>query len=212
MNSKPTVFMVDADPATRDSVRNLAHTMNLQCEAYASGREFLENWNPAWTGCLILEIRIPDINGVQIQERLNQEGSMLPIIFLTNQATVSIAVRAMRSGALHVIEKPFREHELWNAIQEAIELNEKRREVARQRHEVEQRVSQLNSKEQSLLRMIAQGETKEAMAARLGVCMRTVEIHRSHLMKKLELKAPIDLIQFALAASDGNSRHNHREL
>ena len=209
MKNKPTVFVVDADGAVRDSVSSLAYTMNLPCEGYASGREFLESYDAARPGCLVLEIRIPDVNGVQIQEQLNTEGSMLPILFLTNQATVSIAVRAMRCGALHVIEKPFREHELWDAIHEAIELNLKQRELASQRWELEERVAQLDAKDQTLLEMIAQGESKGKMATELGVCVRTVELRRTQLMRKLGLQAPVELIQFALAASDGHPQQNH---
>ena len=209
MNDKPMVFVVDGDAITRDSARSLAHTMNLQCETYASGREFLENRTRGQPGCLVLEIRIPDVNGLQIQDRLNREGSMLPIIFLTDHATVSIAVHAMRCGALHVIEKPFREHELWDAIQEAVELDRKRRRLAEERRALEHRMTQLSAKEQTLLKMIAQGRAKQAMAAELGVCVRTVEFRRSQLMKKLELRAPIDLVQFALAASDGHSWRDH---
>jgi len=209
MDNKPTVFVVDADGVVCDSIGNLAHTMNLQCETYASGWEFLEAYDPDRPGCLVLEIKIPDVNGVQIQERLSNEGSILPIIFLTNQATVSIAVRAMRCGALHVIEKPFREHELWDAVHEAVELNLKRREQASQWRELEERVSQLSVKDQAHLKMISQGESKEAMAAELGVCVRTVELRRNQLMKKLGLQTPVELIQFALAASNGHARQNH---
>lgn len=209
MRNKPTVFVVDADGIVRDSVSSLAQTMNLQCETYASGREFLDNYDPDRPGCLVLEIRIPDINGVQIQERLSREGSLLPIIFLTNHSTVSIAVRALRSGAIHVIEKPFREHELWDAIHEAIELNLKQRELERQRRELEARVAQLSAKDQAILKMIARGESKERMAAELRVCVRTVELRRTQLMRKLGLQAPVELIQFALAASNGHAQKKH---
>lgn len=214
MKDKPTVFVVDADGAVRESVRNLAHTMNLQCEGYASGREFLESYNPDRPGCLVMEIRIPDVNGMQIQEQLRNEGVALPIIFLTNQATVSIAVRAMRSGALHVIEKPFREHEMWDAIHEAVELNLRQREMAQQRREMEKRVATLSDKDRALLKMVAQGESKETMAQELGVSVRTVELRRTQMMKKLGLHAPVELIQFALAASNGRAEsnptnHNH---
>ena len=210
MNSEPTVFVVDADGAIRDAVRTLVHTMNLQCEGYASGREFLEEYGPDRAGCLVLEIRIPDINGVQIQERLAAEEASLPIIFLTNQATVSIAVRAMRCGAVHVIEKPFREHELWDAIQEAIELDRSQRESARHRQALQERMEQLSEKERELLKLVAEGKAKEAMAEELGVCVRTVELRRTQLMRKLEFTAPIELIHFALAASDGHA-HQDRD-
>lgn len=202
MKTKPTVIVVDPDSATRDSVSSLARMMNLECEAYASGTKFLEDYDPDTAGCLVLEIRIPDLNGVQIQERLSREGSLLPIIFLTGQATVSIAVRAMRSGALHVIEKPFREHELWDAIEEAVKLNERQRHLARGRRDLEERLARLSAEEQALLTLVAQGEPKKATAAELGVSVRTVELRRSRLMRKLGFEAPIELMQFALAASD----------
>jgi len=208
MNNKPTVFVLDADAAVRHAVSSLAQTMNLHCETFASGREFLESHHPARPGCLVMEIRIPDVNGVQIQERLSLEGSTLPIIFLTDQATVSIAVRAMRSGALHVIEKPFREHELWDVIQEAVELDRERRLLIRERQKVEDRVARLDAKDRALLTMIAEGRSKEAMAAELGVCVRTVELRRNQLAKKLDLKTPVELLHFALSASNGHSGQN----
>ena len=206
MNNKPTVFAVDADDVTRESVTSLVQTMNLRCRTYSSGRDFLESFDSSQAGCLVMEIRIPDVNGVQIQERLAMEGSTLPIIFLTNQATVSIAVRAMRNGAMHVIEKPFREHELWDVIQEAIELNEIRRETQRQQRNLQDRMALLNAKEQVLLEMIALGKAKEAIASEMGVCVRTVELRRNQLMKKLKMQTPIELVQFALSASNGHSR------
>lgn len=197
--------MVDADDGSRDAVQSLARTMNLLCETYASGSEFLEDYDPLRPGCLVLEIRIPDVNGVEIQERLAAEGSTLPVIFLTSQATVSIAVRAMRAGAVHVIEKPFREHELWDVILEAVDLDRERRLEAERRQCVRQRLAKLDAKDQSLLGMIAQGLSKEAMASELGVCVRTVELRRNQLMKKLRFKEAVELVKFALAASNGHS-------
>lgn len=206
MTSEPTVFVVDADGPTRDAVRDLVHTMNLQCEAYVSGEEFLEAYDPSRPGCLLLEVRIPGISGLQIQERLASEGAAIPVMFLTARATVSIAVRAMRAGALHFLEKPFRQHELWDAIQEAVLLDEQRRRLAEQHQEIEDRLAQLTPKERQLLRMIAAGESKKAMACSAGVSVRTIELRRTRLRKKLGLTSSIELLQFALLAGD---RHSH---
>ncbi|MHC4401899.1 MAG: response regulator transcription factor [Planctomycetota bacterium] len=203
MKSEPTVFVVDADGPTRDAVRDLVHTMNLQCEAYALGRDFLDSYTDSRPGCLVLEVRIPDINGFEIQDRLVSRGDATPVVFLTSQATVSIAVRAMRAGALHFIEKPFRENELWDTIQEAMALDRQRRYESMHRAGLQKRLEQLTQKERHVVEMIAQGKSKKAIAADVGVCVRTIELRRNRLMKKLGMSSPVELVRFALMACNG---------
>jgi FixJ family two-component response regulator len=205
MKNEPTVFLVDADAPTRDAVRDLVYTMNLPCEAYTSGRDFLEAFDPSRPGCIVLEVRIPDINGLQIQERLAAERAVIPLVFLTTQTTVSIAVRAMRLGAVHFMEKPFREHELWDTVQEAISLDARRRRAAERREMIEGRLARLTPKEQQVLGMIAEGKSKQTIAAEVGISVRTVELRRSRLMKKLGLGSLVELVVFALGASNGHA-------
>ncbi len=206
MKTEPTVFVVDADGPTRDAIRDLAYTMNLRCKPYASGHEFLNAYAVWQPGCLVLEVRIPDINGFDIQERLAAQGATIPTVFLTGQATVSIAVRAMRAGALHFLEKPLRENELWDVIEEAILVDQKRRCALVQREELEDRLAKLTPKERQLLGMIARGKSKNAIASQLGVCVRTVELRRKQLMKQLGMSSLVELVHFALLACDGHPR------
>jgi len=215
MQNEAAVFVVDPDPATRDAVRSLVYTMNLQCEAYASGEAFFEAGVLARPGCAVLEVRVPGINGLDIQQQLTARGSTLPVIFLTSHATLSIAVRAMRAGAVHFLEKPFREHELWDAILEAITVDGQRRERAAQQQDCESRLSRLNVRDRWVLKMIAEGRSKKAIAEAMDVCVRTVELRRSQLMKKLELRSLSELVHFALTAADApkeNTNGHQRSL
>jgi FixJ family two-component response regulator len=139
------------------------------------------------------------MNGLQIQKRLRESGTMMPIIFISSGPSVSIAVHAMRSGALHFLEKPLRENDLWNAIQEALQLDQNRRQAQRQREAIEARAETLTEKEHTVLEMIAEGLAKRAIASELGVSVRTVEHHRTQLMRKLQTNSLAGLLQFALS-------------
>ena len=196
MKSEPTVFLIDADGPTRDAVRDLVYTMNLPCEAYTSGQEFLDAYAPSRPGCVVLEVRIPEVNGLEIQERLTAQGAIIPVVFLTAQATVSIAVRAMRAGAVHFLEKPFREHELWDAIQEAVVLDAERRRSTAERERIDGQLAELTPKERQVLEMLAEGKSKHTIASEVGVSVRTIEIHRNRAMKKLGLSSLIELLLF----------------
>ena len=202
MKTGGTVFIVDADREAREAVRSLASTMNLQCETYASGRDFLSASDGKRRGCVILEVRIPGVNGLRILEHLNAIENDIPVLFLAEGATVSIAVRAMRAGAVHFLEKPLREHELWDAIQEAIELDHQRRKIQHRRKRYQSKLASLNPREKQVLAMIAQGESKKRIAQELRVCPRTVDVKRSHVMKKLGIGSLAELVQFAILAID----------
>ena len=205
MNSTPTVFVVDPDVSSRDVVRELVCTMNLLCEEFGSGQEFLDAYTATQPGCVVLEVKIPDVNGLEIQERLNSSGAAIPVVFLAARATLSIAVQAMRSGALHFLEKPLREYELWDTVQEAIRFDRERREARAQHGGMEQSLKRLTPKERKVLAMIAQGKPKREMASELGVCVRTVELRRSKLMEKIKVATQAELLRFALTASSGPS-------
>lgn len=208
MDVEPTVFMIDDDDRTRDEVRRLVETMNLKCREFWSGQEFVRDFDPSEPGCIVLEIRVPEVSGLQIQRRLAAEQVPTPLIFLTGHADVSIAVHAMRAGALHVLEKPFREYELWDTIHEAIELDRERRQVWSRRQRLRERAGRLTVKERRLMDHIAQGKSNKLIAREMGVCVRTVELHRANLMKKLEVKSLAELLHFALQAHDGNGVDN----
>ncbi len=205
MSTSPTIFVVDPDEATRDSLRNLAGMMNLHCEAYALGHDFLDAYDSLRSGCLILEIKVPGINGLQIQQMLIKRRATLPLIFHCAQSSVAIAVHAMRSGAFQFFEKPCREDDLWRAVQEAIQLDEQRRQIKLREDEVESSLATLTEKERFVLQMIAEGKTKLAMSAELGVSIRTIEYYRAQLVKKLRSSTQAGLLRLLIGAKGAAS-------
>jgi FixJ family two-component response regulator len=204
MNHQPTVFLVDPDGTTRDAVSKLTSLMDVHCQAFSSGQEFLDALDPGEPGCIVMEIKVPGINGLQIQQRLRDQSALLPVIFISAAPSVSIAVHAMRAGALHFLEKPVRENDLWSVIQEAIQLDQHRREAKQQQAAIDERIGTLTEKEYAVLEMIADGRAKRAIAAELRVSVRTVEHHRTQLMRKLQTNSVAGLMQFALSKKNGH--------
>lgn len=206
MDDEPTIFVVDGDAASCGEIRNLVDMMNLRCELYASGQEFLDSYTEGRPGCLVSEVRVPGVSGLEIQQRLADQGSLLPVIFIAAHADISIVVEAMRLGAMHFLEKPFRAHELWKAIQEAVECNRQRRELAGRQQELKRRIGLLTRKERQVLVMLDQGKANSEIASELGVCLRTVEIHRAKLVKKLRVSSLRELLEIGIPVSDGSRR------
>ena len=205
MRRDVTVFVVDPHESAQKAIRDCVHTMNLRCQIFTSGHEFLDAYTDWPPGCVVLEVKIPDMNGLEVQERLAERGAGLPVIFLTDRPTVSLAVRTLRAGALNFLEKPFRESELWDAIEEALRVDEAQRRALMQRKQLERRLGRLTPKERHLLRMIAQGRSKKAMASEAGVCVRTIEIRKKQLMTKLGEHSVAGLVRFAVIACDWRS-------
>lgn len=206
VQAEPTVFVVDEDAATCNAIRALSAMMNLRCEVFESGQAFLEHFDRSQCGCLVTELKVRGVvGGLQLQQRLLADGVTLPVIFLSAHGTLPIAVRAMRSGAYHFIEKPIHEQELWDAIQGAVAMDQENRETARQETALRERLAELTLKEEQVLRMIADGKGNRVIARELDVSMRTVEIRRNVLMKKLGLKSSEELLRFALVACNGHS-------
>jgi FixJ family two-component response regulator len=197
----PTVFVIDPDPTTRDAIRELALTMNLRCQAFASGREFFAAYTDSAPGCLVLEVRIPDMSGLQIQRRLADLGMPLPLVFLSAHNDVSLAVELMRGGAVHHLQKPFRPLEMMHAIQEALARGQARRKAQQRHQRVLEGIAVLTAKEREVLRLIGEGMRNREIASRLGISLRTVELRRKGVTKKLRLKSPTALLQFALLAN-----------
>lgn len=217
MHVEPTVFVVDPDEIICAAIRKLASLMNLRCEVFGSGDDFLETLDPSRSGCLITELVLPGgLNGLQLQQCVAAMQATLPIVFLTAQATLPIAVRAMRNGAYHFLEKPFYEQELWDTIEGAIALDGQRRRASMEQAEVQTRLSCLNSKEHEVLKRLASGLPNRTIAKELDLSIRTIEIRRGAMMKKLGLKTPEELLGFAMTVykgrdgAPGNGHANHR--
>lgn len=194
----PRVFVVDPDPSTGQTIRGLLDGSEIGCEFYRSGREFLAAYRDEQTGCLVLEQRIPDMSGLQLQHRLAASGAALPLIFVTARPDVSTAVECMRGGAVHVLEKPVRTAELLDAIQEAIALDRGRRLVMNNQTRLKNLTDALTRKESQVLELIAAGQSVKAIAAALELSVRAVELRRKSLMKKLEVRSTLELMRFSV--------------
>jgi len=215
MQAPATVLIVDPDGPTRDAICRLADRMNLASLAYAQGGEFLRAHQYCQPGCVVLEVRIPDASGLQIQSRLNAEGVTIPLVFLTAEANVHVAVRAIRAGAVHFLEKPARDDELWDAIEEAISIDQQRREARQRQQRLDRQFAGLSIKEERVFEMIGDGKSTREIASELKVSVRAIELRRNSLMKKLDIESPAELVRMAWAAREGNGavrRHLNRGL
>ena len=195
-----TVFLIDPDPSTHGPVSEVASSLNLSCKAYTSGREFLAAYPSGAAGCLVLEVKIPDMSGLQIQRRLAADGISLPLVFLSGHTDVSLAVELMRGGAVHYLQKPLRQVELLNAIQEAVALDMARRRAAQRRRRLSEGIALLAAREREVLCRIGEGKTSRMIASELGLVVRTVELRRASLMRKLGLESSLALLRFAILA------------
>jgi FixJ family two-component response regulator len=196
----PTVFVVDPDPATGAMTREVLEGSDWNCEIFRSGRDFLAANHDSRPGCLVLEQRIPDMSGLQLQHRLAASGSVLPLVFVTANTNVSTAVELMRGGAIHVLEKPARSIELLSAIQEAIAQNRDRRLARSQKTKIRELTATLTRKERQVLELIAQGYSGKAVAAALELSVRAIELRRNRLMNKLGVRTSLELMRFAVIA------------
>ena len=193
--SAPTIFVVDDDDAVRDSLRDLIDSVGLEVATYPSAHAFLDVYDNARRGCLVLDIRMPGMSGLELQERLNERGSSLPIVFITGHGDVPMAVEAMKRGAVDFIQKPFRDQELLDRINLAIEQNRRRREAEETKQDIAERVSSLTRREREVMDMVIQGKANKVIAIDLGLSQRTVEVHRAHVMDKMRARTLAELVR-----------------
>lgn len=183
----PTIFVVDGDTKVHATISMLAGSVGLRVEAYSHGREFLERYDIGRPGCLILELRIPDVGGLAIQRRLNAGGYHLPIIFLTAYGEIPLATEAMRAGAVDFIQKPFSPNVLLERINEAIDRDCDQRHRLDLAHDVRQRISRLTARERMVMEHLAVGASSKVIAQRLAISPKTVDNHRTKLLEKLNV-------------------------
>jgi FixJ family two-component response regulator len=195
-NSKtqPTVFIVDDDQAVRDSLRWVIESAGFTVKAYPSAESFLQGLEPDQPGCLVLDVRMPEMDGLQLQKSLLAENHLLPIIFVSAHGSVPDAVGALREGAIDFLTKPFDNEVLLERIQSSIELDRKRREARQQQESIGARMAKLTLRERQVLELIVMGKPNKIVAAELGISTKTVEIHRSRVMEKLAARNLAELI------------------
>lgn len=198
MKKMPTVFIVDDDEGIREGLSLLLETVGQACELFESAADFLDAFSPERAGCLVLDIRMPKMTGLDLQEQLLDRGSTLPIIFITGHGDIPMAVEAMRRGALDFIRKPFREQDLLDRINEALELDAGKRRQRHDRQQLRDRIDSLSEREREVFECVAEGKMNKVIALDLGISERTVEVHRSHVMKKLEARTLAQLVRLKL--------------
>ena len=202
---KQTVFVVDDDAAVRDSIKELVESVGLQAEGYDSALAFLYAFESQRPGCLVLDVRMAEMSGLILQERLNELEASIPVILLTGHGDVPMAVQAMRSGAVDFIQKPYREQALLDSINAALAKDVAARFSSVATDDLEQRLSSLTGREREVLDQILSGLTSKEIARELGVSPRTVEAHRKNLLQKMGM-ATIKLLMLRFTSLEPGSR------
>ncbi|HIQ21438.1 MAG TPA: response regulator transcription factor [Planctomycetes bacterium] len=193
-----TVYIIDDDPAARDAVTALVRQMGLRAQAFASAEQFLETYDGTSPGCLITDLRMLGISGVELLERMVRAGTPLPVIIITAYPETPVTVRAMQLGAVTLLEKPCADHQLWEAIRDALERDARRRAGEARRREIRARIDQLTPRERDVLRLIVEGKANKQIAKQLGVSLRTVEAHRHNIFEKLQAHSVAELVRLVL--------------
>ena len=193
-----TVFVVDDDAGVRQGLRFQLRAAGYSVEAFPSARSFLEDYHPRRGGCLLLDIQMPQISGLELQQTLNVRGWRIPVIFITGHGTVLLAIAAMKAGAFDFIEKPLREDALVESIERALRWNDKAYEERLERATLQTRTASLTPREREVFELVAAGEPNKAIARHLGISFRTVELHRAHIIEKLQARSLSDLIRMAM--------------
>lgn len=192
-----TVFVVDDDEGLRNAIEFLLETAGLTAKTFANGQAFLEYYRPEMRGCLLLDIRMPDISGLDFQEKIREMQIRLPVILLSAHGTISLAVRAMRDGAFDFIEKPFDDEFLLKRIREAISLDMDQRADDQKLQEARAQLVTLTAREKEVMAYVVAGKLNKQIAAELGISAKTVENHRARVMEKMGIKGLAELVHIA---------------
>lgn len=197
-DTRPVVHVVDDEEPIRRSLRMLLRSVHISVETHGSAASFLEKWNPALPGCILLDVRMPEMSGLELQEHLVARGERRPIIFMTAHADVAMAVRAMKSGAFDFLEKPFTDQQVLDRIGRA--LAQDRIENKKQSHRalLQSRLDTLTQREREVMGLILRGKANKMVAHDLGISERTVEIHRARIMRKMDAPSLAMLVQIGM--------------
>ncbi|PWQ93849.1 response regulator transcription factor [Leucothrix arctica] len=194
-NQRLTVFIVDDDQAVRDSLTDLMDSVGLTTTSYATADDFLADYSKERMGCLVSDIRMPGMSGLELQQELNRREAMLPIILITGHGDVPMAVQAMRDGALDFIQKPFRDQALLDLVNQALQSCDKQQNLQQQTESVKSHIHDLTRRENQVMEMIVEGKANKVIAIDLGLSQRTIEVHRANVMHKLEARSVADLVR-----------------
>lgn len=193
--STPLAHIVDDDEAIRDALTWLFRTRNVATQAWASAEEFLAAWQPGWCGCIVLDIRMREMSGLECFDVLREQGNTLPVIFLTGHGDVPMAVSSLKKGAFDFLEKPFEDNALVDVVIRALETDARRQASQETQATVASRLAQLTPREQEVMQLVLAGKFNKVIADELNISMRTVEVHRSRVFEKMGVRSAVELAQ-----------------
>lgn len=194
----PMVYIVDDDEAVRNSLRLLVKSVGLPACVVPSAQDFLATYEPTHPGCLVLDVRMPGMSGMELQQQLNLRGAVIPVIFITGHGDIPMAVEAMQQGAFDFLQKPFRDQDLVDRIQRALDKDRTSRDELAERKRIQERLATLTAREREVLDLMVRGKPNKVMAADLGLSQRTVEIHRARVMEKMGATSLAQLVRMSL--------------
>ena len=197
----PTIYVVDDDDSMRQAVALLLRTVGYTPVVYARPTEFLAKYDPDQHGCLVLDIRMPEMSGLEVQQQLNRAGSLLPVIFITGHGDIPMAVQAMKDGAYDFLTKPFRDQDLLDRINSALKQDAENRAAVERLADLKRREESLTPREREVLTLIVDGKANKVIAIDLNLSERTVEIHRANVMEKMGARSVAHLVRMHLALS-----------
>ena len=203
--NKPIVMVVDDDTGVRNAMRVLLKSVGLQSQLHASAQEFLQGYDPSQAGCLVLDIRMPGMSGLELQQELNVRGATIPVIFMTGHGDIPMAVEAMQHGAFDFLQKPFRDQELLDRIQKAIVRDGKLRQSLSEHSRIRASLETLTDREREVLDLMILGKQNKAVAQELSVSPRTIEIHRARVMEKMDVQSVAELVRMMLDLKQGSN-------
>jgi two-component system response regulator FixJ len=197
-NDAALVMVVDDDAGVRNAMRSLLKSVGLNSALFASAQEFLDAYKPSQLGCLVLDIRMPGMSGMELQQQLNLRGAVIPVIFMTGHGDVPMAVEAMQHGAFDFLQKPFRDQDLLDRIQRAIAKDAELRNSLSEHERIKAHLESLTPREREVLDLMTQGKQNKVIGQQLGVSPRTIEIHRARVMEKMNAGSVAELVRMML--------------